>query len=65
MSWEDYIVTVAHTIKTDKTDYESSFLFKQWESDGCGLLFFNLMVCISYVKPEFFDEIVKKLKNRD
>jgi len=65
MSWEDCMNTVAHTIKIDKTDYESSFLFKQWESDGCGLLFFNLMVCISYIKPEFFDEIVKKLKNRD
>lgn len=65
MNWEEYMNTVAHTIKIDKIDYESSFFFKQWKSDKCGLQIYDLIACIAYVKPEFFDEIVEKLKNRD
>lgn len=65
ISWEKYMDAVSYTLKNDKVNYRQSLLGIHWGNDDCNFLFLDIIACIAYVKPEFFDEIMEKLKNRE
>lgn len=64
MSWEEYVDILAYDLKNYSLNYMNSLLGKEWEKDDCSFLFLDLLACIAYVNPSFFDEIIDKLKNK-
>lgn len=65
-SWEKFIEFHFTDLKRGAYDWMKSAVRLLWnECIGGNDFYVRILSSISYVKPEFFDEIVEKLKNRD
>lgn len=64
-SWEQFIEYQFNLLKSMASEWTESSIRNLWEKFvKANAFYIRILAGISYVKPDFFDEIVEKLKNR-
>ena len=65
MSWESFVNHQMNGLKINVADWEKSELAESWRNIVKSNIFYlKILAGISYANPDFYDEIIEKLKNK-
>lgn len=64
-SWESFINYEMTSLRNDITNFQESQLMTTWSKIvGKNDIYIRLLATISYLKPDFFNDIIERLKNK-